>query len=100
MWRHVLERMRMSSVAGRLRAIVERDLKGEAAELLAYRKANGEGPVLCLPFYLFAYWPDHNSCSSLSYSYTTLYATRQVMDQKTDNIASCAGDHPIKNPAD
>ena len=47
--------MRMSSVAARLRAIVERDLKGEAAELLAYRKANGEGPVLCLPFYLLAY---------------------------------------------
>jgi len=46
--RHVLEHMRMTSVAARLRAIVERDLKSEAAELLAQRKAGGEGPLFTL----------------------------------------------------
>jgi hypothetical protein len=40
--------MRMSSVTARLQEILERDWKSEAAELLAQRKAAGEGPV-CLP---------------------------------------------------
>jgi len=46
--RHVLDRMRMSSVLARLQAILERDWKSEAAKLLAQRKAIGEGPLFTL----------------------------------------------------
>jgi len=46
--RYVLERMRMSAVTARLRAILERDLKSDAAELLAQRRAAGEGPLFTI----------------------------------------------------
>jgi len=46
--RYVLERMRMSAVTARLRAILEKDWKGEAAELLTKRLAAGEGPLFTL----------------------------------------------------
>lgn len=46
----------MSSVVARFRAILERDWKSEAAELLAQRKASGEGPV----------WLPHNTSALIS----------------------------------
>jgi len=46
--RHVLDRMRMSAIAARLRAILERDWKSEAAELLEQRRLTGEGLLFTL----------------------------------------------------
>jgi hypothetical protein len=51
LYRYVLERMHMSAITARLRAILEKDWKSEAAELLAERIAVGESPV-CLLTYL------------------------------------------------
>jgi len=57
--------MKMSAVTARLQAILERDWKGEAAVLLAERKATGDG-LVCLLASLLHHWPD-NACSSLQY---------------------------------
>jgi len=46
--RYVLDRMRVSSVMARLQAILERDWKSEAVELLAQRMETGEGPPFTL----------------------------------------------------
>jgi len=46
--RYMLDRMRMSSVALRIRAILETDWKREAAKLLARRQATGEVPLFKL----------------------------------------------------
>jgi hypothetical protein len=52
--------MRMPLITARLRALLEKDWKSEAAELLAQRKASDEGPVRLLNILLF-YRPDHAS---------------------------------------
>jgi len=46
--RYVPDRMRVSSVMARLQAILERDWKSEAVELLAQRMETGEGPPFTL----------------------------------------------------
>ena len=63
----------MSSVAARLRAIVERDLKSLAAELLAQRKANREGPVCS---------SHHYTCINLINLFAAIYTLATIIHTK------------------
>jgi len=57
--------MRMSAVVARLRGILETDWKGEAAKVLAARKASGEGLVCRLTYLLLLQSDPYYSCSFL-----------------------------------
>lgn len=52
--RYVLDRMRLSSIATRLKEFLETDWKNEAAMLLEQRRARGEGPVRLASFAIHA----------------------------------------------